>query len=110
MEAQEFIKKRPYLIWYTKNFDRLSEESIVEAVLNYGDFEDVILMKKYRGPGKIIKKAKRVFHHEFNEKTFRAQLAYFKDINYSEKIIYLRGFEVKDEVIRKELTKFSLKS
>lgn len=29
------------MIWYTKNYDNLSEEAIVEAVLNYGNFKDV---------------------------------------------------------------------
>ncbi len=41
MTIQNFIKKRPYLIWYTSNLDHISEESIVENVLNYGDFKDV---------------------------------------------------------------------
>lgn len=41
MKLNEFIKKRPYLIWYTKNYDGLSAESIVEATLNYGDWDDV---------------------------------------------------------------------
>ncbi len=34
-------KKRPYFIWYTGNYDALSADSIVEATLNYGDWEDV---------------------------------------------------------------------
>mgnify|MGYP001590914397 CR=1 FL=1 len=38
---KSFIKERPYLVWYTKNYDNLSEEAIVEAVLNYGNFKDV---------------------------------------------------------------------
>ncbi|MEK7507412.1 MAG: hypothetical protein AAB585_02660 [Patescibacteria group bacterium] len=41
MTISSFIKKRAYLVWYTKNYDGLSEEAIVEAVLNYGDFRDV---------------------------------------------------------------------
>jgi hypothetical protein len=36
-----FIRQRPYLVWSTKNYDGLSEEAIVEAVLNYGNFKDV---------------------------------------------------------------------
>ena len=39
-QAQALIRNRPYLIWYTKNFQNLSEESIFEAVINYGDWED----------------------------------------------------------------------
>ena len=41
MTLQEFIKKRPLLVWYTKNYDHLSDEAIVESVLNYGEWEDV---------------------------------------------------------------------
>ena len=47
-------------------------------------------------------------HHEFNEKIFRAQLAYFKDIDYSEQVIYKKGFSVDDAIIKKELIEFSL--
>lgn len=39
---------------------------------------------------------------------FRAQLSYFKDIDYSEKVIYLPGLEVPDSVIKKGLVNFSL--
>ena len=45
---------------------------------------------------------------EFNEKLFRSQLSYFEDINYAEKIIYKKDFEVDDKIIKKELIKFSL--
>ncbi len=33
----DFIKKRKHLIWYVKDYDKLSPESIVEATLNYGN-------------------------------------------------------------------------
>jgi len=55
MTINEFIKKRPYLVWYTKNFDRLSKESIVEAVLNYGDWDDVQKMISILGMRKIAR-------------------------------------------------------
>lgn len=41
MTINSFIKERPYLIWHTKNYNGLSEEAVVEAVLNYGSFKDV---------------------------------------------------------------------
>jgi len=41
MTAQEFIKSRPDLVWYTKNYDNLNDSAIVEAVLSYGDWDDV---------------------------------------------------------------------
>ena len=39
-DIHEFIKKRKHLIWYTKNWDGLNDEAIVEAVLNYGNWDD----------------------------------------------------------------------
>jgi len=39
---------------------------------------------------------------------FRTQLGYFKDIDYSEEIEYLPGFEKKDEDIKQFLEKISL--
>jgi len=40
MTINSFIKEKPYLFWYIKDLDNLSNESIVENVLNYGDFND----------------------------------------------------------------------
>ena len=37
----DFIKARPYLIWYVNDYDKLDAPAIVEATLNYGDWEDV---------------------------------------------------------------------
>lgn len=58
-----FIKKRPYLIWYTKNLNKLSQEAIVEAVLNYGDFDDVKETISILG----IKKTAAIFKKESNK-------------------------------------------
>jgi hypothetical protein len=56
----------------------------------------------------IIKKAKEIFGLEFDEKNFRVQLAYFEDIDYSEKVIFSRGFEIEDEKIKKKLLEYSV--
>jgi len=37
----------------------------------------------------ISKRATRIFEQQFSEKLFRAQLSYFKDIDYSESLEYL---------------------
>jgi hypothetical protein len=58
---------------------------------------------------KIIVRAEKIFGNNFNEKIFRVQLAYFKDIDYSEKVDYLPSFEIADEKIKKELVQMSLK-
>ena len=49
MKVNDFIKKRPYLVWYTKNYDGLSPEAIVEATLNYGNWDDVQELIKILG-------------------------------------------------------------
>ena len=40
-DFRDIIRQKPYLIWYTKDYDALNEEAVVEAVLNYGDWDDV---------------------------------------------------------------------
>ena len=37
----DFITERKHLIWYVKDYRALNEEAIVEATLNYGDWDDV---------------------------------------------------------------------
>lgn len=73
------------------------------------DYVDLyFVMRDYYSLEKISKEAKQIFGGEFNEKLLRTQLAYFKDIDYEEKISYLKGFKTPDNVIKKELIKFSL--
>lgn len=64
MTIQDFIKKRPYLIWYVKNHDSLSEAAIVESVLNYGTWEDVLECFKILG----IKQAAVIFRKQISQK------------------------------------------
>jgi len=40
MSIGSFVKEKSYLFWYVKDLNKLSNESIVENVLNYGDFKD----------------------------------------------------------------------
>lgn len=53
MTVGDFIKKRKYLVWSTRNYDGLSTEAIVEAVLNYGDFDDIRKMISILGMKKV---------------------------------------------------------
>jgi len=41
MDMHDFIKERKYLIWYVNDYDKLDARAIVEATLNYGDWDDV---------------------------------------------------------------------
>jgi len=55
MTIHDFIKKRKHLIWYVKDYDKLSPESIVEATLNYGNWDDVQTLIKIMGIKKVAK-------------------------------------------------------
>lgn len=57
----------------------------------------------------VVEKARGMFGNEFNEKVFRAALAYFEDIDYSEAVAFRPGFEVDDEHIRSVLKDVSVK-
>lgn len=110
----------PFKVDFIENFDniiKLPDLLTLAAMKAYAlgrrakwkDYVDLyFIMKHYHGIEKIIKKAKQIFSSEFNEKIFRVQLSYFKDIDYTEKIIYMKGFEADDKVIKKELIEFSL--
>lgn len=66
------------------------------------------ILKQFHSLNQIVEKTHQIFGSEFNEKIFRVQLAYFKDIDYSEKVEWLPGFEVADAKIQKSLVEYSL--
>ncbi|MFH1456820.1 MAG: nucleotidyl transferase AbiEii/AbiGii toxin family protein [Patescibacteria group bacterium] len=73
------------------------------------DYVDLyFILKNFYSLDDINKKAKSVFKQEFNEKIFRTQLSYFKDVDYQEQVIYLPGMAVDDKKIRNFLKKVSL--
>lgn len=109
----------PFKINFSERFDnviKLPDLLTLAAMKAYAlgrrakwkDYVDLYFIMKNRGIGRVIKRAKQIFNSEFNEKMFRAQLAYFKDIDYTEKIDYTQGFKIDDNVIKKELIRFSL--
>ena len=74
------------------------------------DYVDLYLIVKNKySLGQIIKKAEHIFGKNFNEKIFRVQLAYFKDIDDSEELIFLKGHRVSKQKIKNRLIEFSLK-
>ena len=110
----------PYPITFTESFenvikipDLLTLTAMKAQVLgrrakwkDYVDFYFII--KNYCKIDEIVSKAKKIFSSEFNEKLLRVQMAYFKDVDYTEKVIYMKGFRTKDDIIRKFLTEKSL--
>lgn len=73
------------------------------------DYVDLyFILKDFYSIEKIVKKTKEIFKGEFNERMFRNQLSYFEGISYQEPVVYKKGFETSDEVIKKALIEFSL--
>ena len=72
------------------------------------DYVDLYFIFQKHSFQELMDKTNSIFKTEFNEKLFRIQLAYFEDIDYSEKINYMKGFEKKDDDIKQFLEKISL--
>lgn len=74
------------------------------------DYVDLyFIINKFNSIQQIVRRGREIFKGEFNERIFRQQLSYFDDIDYSEEVTFLPGFEVSAATIKKELVKFSLK-
>ncbi len=73
------------------------------------DYVDLyLILKDFYSLPEIIHQAQEVFSENFNEKIFRTQLAYFKDIDYSEQVVYQPGYQVADSTIKRFLINSSL--
>lgn len=72
------------------------------------DYVDLYFVFKQYSLKELSDTAKKLFGGEFNEKIFREQLAFFKDIDYSEKVDYMKGYETEDKIIKDRLTEVSL--
>jgi hypothetical protein len=66
------------------------------------------LLKNYFTIEEVSNKAKELFDQMFSAKLFRSQLAFHKDINYSEPVEYMPGFEVGEKEIKDFLIDKSL--
>jgi hypothetical protein len=112
----------PFPVKFTENLDgviHMPDLSTLAAMKAYAlgrrakwkDYVDLyFIAEKFGSINPIIEKAGEIFGPEFNEKNFRAQLAYFKDIDYSEKVIFAEEFEKKDEEIKNKLLEYSLQA
>jgi len=65
------------------------------------DYVDLyFLLRDYFSLSDIVHKAETIYSEEFAAKLFYSQLAYHKDIDYTEKVEYMPGYEVNEEVIK----------
>ena len=110
----------PYAIEAKVNFEntfRMPDLLTLSAMKAYAlgrrakwkDYVDLyFLLRDYFTLDQIVQKADSLFGQMFSGKLFRSQLAFHKDINYSEPIEYLPGFEVSDQEIKDFLIDKSL--
>lgn len=75
---QDIIKQKPFLAWYVKNPDDLSDESALEHILSYGDWDDVMKAKETIGLMKMSNLFQKISHKK------RANLSP-RTINYFQK-------------------------
>ena len=73
------------------------------------DYVDLyFLLRDYYTLDQIVQKADSLFGQMFSGKLFRAQLAFHKDIDYSETVEYMPGFEVDEQAVKDFLIDKSL--
>jgi len=74
------------------------------------DYVDLyFILKDYYTVKEICNETDKIFGQLFSEKLFRLQLAFHKDIDYSEQVEYLPGFETNEQVIKDFLIETSLR-
>ncbi|EKD45904.1 MAG: hypothetical protein ACD_69C00081G0004 [uncultured bacterium] len=84
MTIHDFIKTRQQLIWWVKDYDQLNDSAIVEATLNYGDWNDVQTLFKILGLTKVAKifqaqsKPSKLGRQNYSAKTKNYFTLYFK--------------------------------
>jgi hypothetical protein len=118
-DAKITFYKYPYEIEYSDYFDDIIKipDLLTLAAMKafalgqrakWKDYVDLyFVFKKYSLPV-VVEKTYDMFGSEFNEKLFREQLSYLEDVDYSETVEYMPGFNLSDEAIKKELAEISL--
>jgi len=102
----------PYPVDATINFDKtlrmpdlLSLAAMKAFALGrrskWKDYVDLyFILRDYFSIDQITQKAESLFGQEFSGKLFRAQLAFHKDIDYSEEVDFMSGFEVHEKAVK----------
>lgn len=119
-EVQFTFFQYPFKIDYSENlksflkFPSLLSLAAMKAFAlgrraKWKDYVDLyFVLQAHHSIKEIINTAKHIFGNEFNERIFRGQLSFFHDINYTEAVEFLPGFEVSQKKIEKALIDYSL--
>lgn len=111
--------KYPYPITFSENFDHRIDLPDIRSLAamkafalgrraKWKDYVDLYFFFLTHTLKELVDKAGEIFGGEFNEKLFREQLAYFKDVDHSEAVHYMPGYETEIRVIEGRLKEISL--
>jgi len=95
------------------NMPELIDLSAMKAIALGGrakwkDYVDMyFILKSFFSLTEIENKTSQIFQDAFNPKLLKQQLAYFNDIDYSEEIEFMPGYEINDNEIRQFLTEIA---
>lgn len=64
--------------------------------------------QKIRNTVRGVFRIEQIFEQEFDEKLFREQLAFHQDINYSDTVIFMPGFDVPNDQMLQFLIQMSV--
>ncbi len=83
MTKEKFISQKTALFWDTKNPENLSDASVVEKILNYGDFDDVLELFSVYNKEKVA----HIFYEQAKGKrsNYRPEIRNYYDL-YFQKI------------------------
>ncbi len=109
----------PYPIEYSQQFGKIRMPDLLTLAAmkvfalgqraKWKDYVDLyFILKDYHSIDTMSDKAKALFGSHYNEALIREQLAYFGDINYSQVVKFMPGFELPNEVIKEKLKEISL--
>ena len=71
------------------------------------DYVDLYFIFQRYSLADVVDRAKNLFSNEIDEKLFREQLAYHKDINYTEEVVFMPGYSVPQQTILSSLLAIS---
>ena len=82
----DFIAARKHLVWYVKDHRALSEESIVEATLNYGNWDDVQEMLRILGTAR----AAEIFRMQVarSRKNYRPEVSHYFELYFNKHAVH----------------------
>lgn len=71
--VRDLLYEKPYFTWWVSDKDSLSLDSVIFAILNYGDFPDVQLLLKKVG----INEVRKIFEKQLKSRN-----------NYDKKVMH----------------------